>query len=223
MIIQHDFRDDYIRCSAPGTTVQPLSFVYEICINSNQPKADMLPADTGKSLNKLAVEYFARDLFGGTALPFTTKRAEVSRQLCGMVGMPGVQGARGPMPDAPPVLQWCVCVLPVQSRAVRRCRGLDSAVQTLSPGDKDPPVLVRFMRTLISHSSVLTLSQPAMTHSPCTCPPKDSSPWPPTTTPFTLQLLTSFSPNHHCPSPIISLLLEPAGNSSAQQVLGAFL
>lgn len=47
-----------------------------------------------------------------------------------------------------------VCVLLVQSRAVRRCRGLDSAVQTLSPGDKDPPVLVRFMRTLISHGLI---------------------------------------------------------------------
>lgn len=71
-----------------------------------------------------------------------------------------------------------MCLLLVQSRTVRRSRGLDSAVQTLSPRDKDPPVLVCFMRTLISHagSSVLTLSQPAITCSPCTCPHQDISP-----------------------------------------------
>lgn len=38
----------------------------------------------------------------------------------------------------------CVRVFLVQSSTVRRSRGLDSADQTLSPGDKDPPVLVRF-------------------------------------------------------------------------------
>ena len=119
-------------------------------------------------------------VFRGSAL-CPQLRAEVSRQSCGMAGMAGMPGTRGPMPDAHPrVLRRRVyaCVWPVQSRAVRRSRGLDSAVQTLSPGDKDPPVLVCFTRTLISHagSSVLALPQPAVTCSPCTCPHQDISP-----------------------------------------------
>lgn len=75
-------------------------------------------------------------------------------------------------PIAPVVcLHVCVCVFLVQSSTVKRSRGLDSADQTLSPGDKDPPVLVCSMSTLISHaaSSVLTLSLPVITCSSCTC------------------------------------------------------
>lgn len=101
-----------------------------------------------------------------------------------------------------------MCVLLVQSRAVRQSRGLDSAVQTLSPGDKDPPVLVRFMRTLISHagSSGLTLSQPAITCSPCTCPPKDVSPQFPLCT-FSLHLTSPLLPTPPPPLHVQTLSL----------------
>lgn len=127
-----------------------------------------------------------------------------------MVGMPGTPG---PTPDPHPLsyssVNVCVCVFTilVQSRAVGRGGGLDSAVQTLSPGDKDPPVLVCFMRSLISHagSSVLTLSQPAITCSPRTCPHQDISPqFPPSTASSHLANATSplqaWTPSPSCRS-----------------------
>lgn len=99
---------------------------------------------------------------------------------------------------------------------------LDSAVQALSPGDKDPPVLVCFMRSLLSHadSSALALSQPAITCLPCTCPHRDISPQ------FPLPLPRLVSSHHHHLLPSaglvsITVLLEPAGNPPAQPVLGA--
>lgn len=139
--------------------------------------------------------------------------------MCYMAGMPGTSGTHGPIPDTRPVLQWrvCACVFLVQSGVVRRSRGLDLAVQTLSPGDKDPPVLVCFVRTLVSHT-VLVLPQSALTYSPCTCPHQDISPqfpFPPTSPHLT-------SPPHFLKqAQTLSVLLEPAGNPPAQPVLGA--
>lgn len=44
-------------------------------------------------------------------LHFAIIGAEVSEQLCGMVGMPGTPGTHGPMPDpAPSATVACLCV-----------------------------------------------------------------------------------------------------------------
>lgn len=95
----------------------------------------------------------------------------------------------------------CACMLvcywfnPVHSgRAV----GFDSAVLTLSPRDKDPPVLVCFTWTLISHtdSFVPTLSRPAVT-----CPPSPLAPVLTRTSrpifPSSYHISTSFSLQSH--------------------------
>lgn len=112
---------------------------------------------------------------------------------------------------APPVA-WCLTpsssALLDQSRAVRRSRGLDSTLTTLSHGDKDPPVPVRFMRTLVSHSRGLSEHVPAAPVLTRTSRP--SSPLPSPT-----------SPHHRRHRLPVTVLLEPAGNPPVQPVLCA--
>lgn len=118
----------------------------------------------------------------------------------------------------------CACMLvcywfnPVHSgRAV----GFDSAVLTLSPRDKDPPVLVCFTWTLISHtdSFVPTLSRPAVTWSPPS--PHQHLSSPEHLAPFSPHLITSAPPSVCSPTPSTSVQSQPAGNPPSTTSPGA--